>query len=121
MDANDQLKVMQLFAENNQALDRGDAIAWSETFTEEAVYRDGDQNISGRRALVRLIESRGRHSLERHWSGNLIFEEGDEFTIVSADTAILRGNKVLGTGRSVNRVTCVDGKWQITHQKLTPA
>lgn len=116
--AEDRVQMTELMGRYNQALDARDSEAWAETFTEDGVLDPGDGNeIQGRSALKARLDSMSRTTLERHWASNFMIDVQGETVTLLAEMGVLKGNTVVTTGRYVNHMKTVDGKWKIARQQ----
>lgn len=117
--AQDRMHVIELMGRYNQALDRRDSEVWSQTFTEDGWFESKDTGeVRGRSALRAMVDKMARPSLERHWAGNFIFVSTDNDELeLTADMAVLKGNRILTTGEYHTQMKMVDGAWKIYCQQ----
>ncbi|MGW5440413.1 nuclear transport factor 2 family protein [Nocardia asteroides] len=75
-------EVQQFYTRQMQLLDSGLATEWSRTFTDDGVFRVGDESAEGRETIARraaeVIEEFAKANItRRHWIGMLSIEEVD--------------------------------------------
>ena len=110
--AEDRMEMIELVGRYNHAIDRRDAEAWADTFTEDGRFHaPPNHDIRGREALIAFIESFGSPG-GQHWTTNFLIEGDDDDATMLVESIFVRGNEVGGRGKYVNTMKRVDGKWK---------
>ena len=127
LSADDQLAITKLLADYNHAIDYGDAEAWADTFTDDAAFNSGFQEITGREELVAFAAAThemlpgGRHQL----TNISIDGEGDTATVRcylqmwntqggASDTSLVISGLYADALRKDN------GRWRFSRRTMTP-
>jgi uncharacterized protein (TIGR02246 family) len=119
LSAQDRVEIMQLVARYNQAADARDAEAWADTFTEDGVFiKDARPEVKGRTALAKNVRDLPPTN-SRHWTLNLVIDGDEDRASMQADFALLCENRIDYTGRYVNSLRKVDGRWKFERRELT--
>lgn len=127
LSAEDQLAIAKLLADYNHAIDHGDAEAWADTFTDDAVFNSGFEEITGREDLVAFAAAThemlpgGRHQL------NNVSIDGDD------DTATVRcylqmwntrggasSTSLVISGLYDDALRKEGGRWRFSRRTMTP-
>jgi uncharacterized protein (TIGR02246 family) len=127
LSADDQLAIMKLLADYNHAIDSGDADAWADTFSSDAVFNSGFEEVTGRDSLVAFAAAThemlpgGRH----HLANISIDGSGDDATVrcylqmwntqggAGSTSLVISGNY----DDSLHKE---DGRWRFTSRSMTP-
>jgi ketosteroid isomerase-like protein len=122
LSVDDRVEMLQLVARYNHAADARDAEKWAQTFTQEGVFVKNDEpEVRGRAALQDKIRNLP-HDNTRHWTLNVVIDEdadGDGSSArMTADFALLHDNEVLYTGRYLNLLAKVEGRWRFARRAL---
>jgi hypothetical protein len=115
----DRLEMMELVYRYDQAIDLGDGETYADTFTEDGVFQiTGTSEVSGRQALIDMVKRMGPRN-DRHWVCNLVIDgDGDEATM-KAYFALIRERGIAATGKYVNTMKKVTGKWRFARRQYT--
>ena len=122
----DQLAIQGLSARYNQAIDSGDAAAYTDTFVETGVLDAGVLQLEGRAALGRFaagFPSSAR--APRHVTSNLVIDgDGTEATLDAyVQMYVLTGEPatqvLAASGKYSDRLTKADGTWRFVRRTYT--
>ena len=118
-DATDELASVELVARYNQAIDGRDAQAWAGMFVEGGVFQViGQEPVTGREALVAMVEGMDPTSGERHWTTNFVIEGDGGAARMTVALALLRGSNVLGTGRYADVLAREEAGWRFVRSEV---
>lgn len=118
--AEDRVAMIELVSRYNHAVDGRDAQSWADTFTQDGVFRmQGRDEIRGRAALVAMVESLGAPGA-RHWTTNFVIDGDGDYADMQVDLVVVRGSRVLATGRYDNTMQRVDGEWRFARRDYFP-
>ena len=120
LSAEDRLEMIELVSRYNHAIDGRDAVGWADTFTRDGTFViEGVQEFHGRDELIGMVEAMPPAG-HRHWTSNFVIEgEGDRATM-DLDLTLLDGPKVVSTGRYLNDLVRVDGRWLFERRRYLP-
>ncbi len=119
--ADDRMEMIELVSRYNHTIDNRDAAAWADTFTDDGVFKaEQRDDVRGREALRQMVTSLGDPG-PRHWTTNIVIEPADdESANMTVDLAVLQGARVLITGRYINTLRRVDGRWKFALRHFLP-
>jgi ketosteroid isomerase-like protein len=112
----DNLAILELSAVYNHAIDYGDADAWLNTFSKDAMLTGVGQPYEGINELTAFVEDYFKNSSPmHHWTNNHIIDVAGYTAEHSCYFIILKvGNPaaILATGRYKDKLKKIDGKWK---------
>ena len=115
----DKDEIRELIARYVAAFDRGDVPAWVACYREDGELVGAGRPLQGRQALGEFLAAHPPSGLHRFTSDFVIDVDGDNARCQSS-VAILSGGAIVSSGRVVDQLERVDGRWQIARRDYTP-
>jgi hypothetical protein len=118
--ADDRLEMIELVSRYNQTIDGRDGLAWADTFTADGIFRvERRDDVCGREALTDMVAAMGNPGA-RHWTTNFVIVADAQGATMTVDLAVMQGARILGTGRYINTLHQVDGRWKFALRHYLP-
>lgn len=121
----DRLEIQELYARYNHAIDFGDGPAWAACFSADGTFESGGTVTTGPDALAGFASAFPTRLKARHWTNNLVLDEGPDGVSGKCYLQLLRltpGERppasVLTTAIYHDRLTRTADGWRFASRKV---
>lgn len=130
-EASQRWEIEDLYSRYNQAVDRFQAAEFADLFAPDGWFESSARH-TGKESLRAFVVAREARLADsdvtdqRHWTSNLVvdFKDGHaeaECYLMRVGTERATGTvRILGTGRYVDRLVRIDGRWRFASRKVLP-
>ena len=115
----DRDEIRDLYARYCLYFDRGAAADWSAMYTEDGEFVGAGQHLVGRRALEDFLAELPTSTRHRITSNHVIDVDRDR-AVCTSSVVLLDGGVIVSSGRAVDELRRVDGRWQIARRIFDP-
>jgi ketosteroid isomerase-like protein len=124
LSTDDRVEITQLYAKYNFALDFGDSAGWAATFTPDGVFSSATGTFNGSDELKGFAEGFAARMKARHWTNNLVIEEGASGAEGKCYLALYKlgdegGPSILVSGVYNDELTKTAEGWRFKSRKVT--
>lgn len=116
--------IERLYARYNHAIGRADGVAWAECFTEDAIFSNRREQVTGRAALEQYGAEFSSAVTARYWINNLLLERSPDGVRGTCYLAILHVGesasppRISLTGIYEDLIVFDQGEWKFARRHI---
>jgi ketosteroid isomerase-like protein len=117
--SDDKDEIRELIARYCLAFDQGDVPTWVACYRDDGELLGAGQPLKGRQALGDFLAGQPPNDFHR-LTGNFVIDVDGDAARCQSSVAILSGGAIISSGRVVDELQRVDGRWQIARRNFQP-
>ena len=115
----DRDEIRDLYARYCLYFDRGAAAEWAAIYTEDGEFVGSGQHVRGRQALEDFLATLPASTRHRITCNHVIDIDHDR-AVCTSSVLLLDGGAIVSSGRAVDELQRVDGRWHIARRLFDP-
>ena len=115
----DRDEIRDLYARYCLSFDRGAAAEWAAMYTDDGEFVGAGQHLVGRQALEDFLAELPTSTRHRITCNHVIDVDRDRAACTSS-VVLLDGGAIVSTGRAVDELQRIDGRWHIARRVFEP-